>query len=160
MTPKGCRPRGRSTSLRRAVGTKQPRATIRVYVEGEATEPEYVMALRDLAHVQDSVALRLEIRERGKSPSYLVDVACSDMRRSDLDVDSYWCIFDVEAPVKHVDMRLYIERVDEAISRAQRLRRMHEGNGTVFPADNPSSSMDLFVEAVRAAASRARASGE
>lgn len=38
-------------------------------------------------------------------PSTLVDSACEDKRRNDLDIDQYWCVFDVECPDPHPNLK-------------------------------------------------------
>ncbi len=49
---------------------------------------------------------------------------------------------------KGLDGAMYMPRRDEAARRASSLAERHEGNGTKFPNDNPSSGMYRFLEAV------------
>ncbi|RAX24485.1 MULTISPECIES: RloB family protein [unclassified Actinomyces] len=41
------------------------------------------------------------------------------------------------------------EGVSRACKRSARLRERHKRNGTVFPQDNPSTTMDLLIDAIR-----------
>lgn len=49
---------------------------------------------------------------------------------------------------KGVDGSIYMPRRNAATRRARYLSNMHEGNGTRFPDDNPSSGMFLFLDAI------------
>ena len=53
---------------------------------------------------------------------------------------------------KGLDGAMYMPRRDEAVRRASSLAKRHEGNGTNFPNDNPSSGMYRFLEAVESPA--------
>lgn len=53
---------------------------------------------------------------------------------------------------KQVAADKLVPRRDQAADRARRLRRQHEQVGTSFPRDNPSTQVDLFVEAVERSA--------
>lgn len=206
------RDRGRSKngkSLKRTVGTTPVRTTFRVYAEGVTTEPEYIDAIKRLPEFANAVSVEISIEEAGATPMRLVESACADKRRTDLDIDFYWCVFDVESPQnhphlnrarqmardndvhlaisnpcfeiwlvihyqhhsghlstdaaiqlrrqvdgsdgKHLDSALYVKRLGKAIRSAETLRRMHQENGTRFPEDNPSSSVDQFVIHLREA---------
>lgn len=90
--------------LRRDVEILPVRRTVRVYTEGRSTEPEYIDALKRLSEFVDAVALDITIVETGASPSTLVEAARRDRRKGDLDIDSFWCIFDVESPQPHGDL--------------------------------------------------------
>ncbi|MBF6211160.1 RloB domain-containing protein [Nocardia puris] len=50
---------------------------------------------------------------------------------------------------KHIDSALYMKRMPTAIRHARTLRTKHERDGTEFPEDNPSSSVDQFVTHIR-----------
>ena len=50
------------------------------------------------------------------------------------------------------------ESVSRACERAQRLRDRHKEHGTVFPEDNPSSDMDILINAMRAVPASRRTS--
>jgi hypothetical protein len=49
---------------------------------------------------------------------------------------------------KRIDAELYLPRRGVASERAEQLARRHEGNGTFFPRNNPSSSMYEFLATV------------
>ncbi|MDO5287754.1 MAG: RloB family protein, partial [Actinomycetia bacterium] len=49
------------------------------------------------------------VREKGKVPSSLVEAASKDKESGRYDVDEYWCVFDVEAPKPHGDLRKALE---------------------------------------------------
>lgn len=88
-------------NLRRKTETRQVKTTFRIYSEGEATEPEYIDILKRLPELAESVSIDIAIEQVGATPMTLVDSACADKRRADLDVDYYWCVFDVESPKAH-----------------------------------------------------------
>ncbi|MQY26792.1 RloB domain-containing protein [Nocardia aurantia] len=87
--------------LERRTGTTPVRTTFRVYTEGVSTEPEYIDALKRRSEFADAVSVNVSIEEAGATPMRLVESACADKRRADLDVDFYWCVFDVESPKPH-----------------------------------------------------------
>ncbi len=197
------RRKGRS-DLRRRPAEKKERATVHVFLEGEATEHEYVYALSREPEFRDVVHVVYE--REGAVPKTLIDAACQTKSRAALETDSYWCVFDVESPAdkqhpglresvgkahdngikvamsnpcfelwlilhhqnqtgflttdaaqhlrnsldgdsgKHLDGKVYMPLRQGAVDRARALRRKHEGDGTAFPADNPSTGFDLFVD--------------
>ncbi|MFC8047858.1 RloB family protein [Nocardia sp. NPDC057353] len=184
-----------------------------MYVEGVSTEPEYIDALKRLPELSGPVSVDIAIEEAGATPMRLVESACADKRRADLDIDHYWCVFDVESPQphphlerarrkardngvrlaisnpcfelwlvlhhrqhsrhlstdqavdlrrtldgadgKHLDGTAYVKRAEVAIRGARSLRKKHENDGTNFPNDNPSSSVDEFVTHIRDVARKA-----
>ncbi|GAA5059059.1 RloB family protein [Nocardia callitridis] len=201
------RDRGRrGKSLKRSTGTTPVRSTFRVYTEGVSTEPEYVDALKRMPELA-GVSVNVVIEEAGATPMHLVESACADKRRADLDIDFYWCVFDVEFPQrhphldrarqkardngvylaisnpcfevwlimhhrrhsghlstddavrlrceidgsdgKHLDGASYMKLADKAVRHAQAMRKKHQRDGTEFPDDNPSSSVDEFVTQIR-----------
>lgn len=197
----------RGKNLKRSTETRRIRTTFRVYAEGVSTEPEYIDALKRLPEFANAVSVEVSIEEAGATPMHLVESACADKRRANLDIDFYWCMFDVEYPQphpyldrarqmandngvhlaisnpcfeiwlilhhrqhgghlttdeaiqlrrrldgsdgKHLDGSLYTRLTDNAIRRAQALRKRHQLDGTEFPGDNPSSSVDKFVTHIR-----------
>jgi hypothetical protein len=46
---------------------------------------------------------------------------------------------------KHINGARYMNLRHEAVRRAKELARKHEGDGTIFPDDNPSSGMSEFL---------------
>jgi hypothetical protein len=184
-----------------------------VYTEGVSTEPEYLDALKRLPEIAEVVSVDISIEEKGATPMHLVESACADKRCSGLDVDYYWCVFDVEFPKrhpyldrarqmandngvnlaisnpcfevwlilhhrnhrghlstdeairlrreldgadgKHLDGSIYMKHASKAVRRAQALRKKHQDEGTNFPEDNPSSSVDEIVTHIRSVVSSA-----
>ncbi|WP_113718530.1 RloB family protein [Arthrobacter dokdonensis] len=100
MTAKG-RANQRGKRLRRTTETKPVRITFRIYSEGESTEPEYIDALKRLPEFAETIAVDIAIEEVGATPMHLVESACAAKHRVDLDIDFYWCVFDVEHPKPH-----------------------------------------------------------
>ncbi|WP_183086298.1 RloB family protein [Mycetocola tolaasinivorans] len=177
-----------------------------MYVEGRVTEVAYIDALRQAAHLASSTSVRVMIGESGAVPLALVEAARRDRHRIRGGVDQFWCVFDVESPLRHPHLRraialaeandirvavsnpcfelwlilhhrdhgahlstreavrirrqldgaggkglnpdTYMRSRDDAVKRAHTLRRRHQSNGTVFPEDNPGSSVDRFVVAL------------
>ena len=52
---------------------------------------------------------------------------------------------------KGLDGAMYMRRRTDAARRARSLTAKHEGDGTAFPNDNPSSGMYRFLEAIEPA---------
>ncbi|MDG4830911.1 RloB family protein [Solwaraspora sp. WMMD1047] len=86
-----------------------------VFCEGEASEPDYINALKRLPEVRDNTAISIEVDPKQGAPITLVERAV--MRSEDDEVDECWCVFDVEWPQNHA-------RLDEAIqlARAHRIK--------------------------------------
>ena len=57
-------------SLKRKVATRQPRKTLVVFCEGEKTEPQYLLALRQEPFVKDTAAVDIQV-ETGHGGRYL-----------------------------------------------------------------------------------------
>lgn len=93
--------RSKARKLGRGTATRSVKATFRIYTEGEATEPEYIDILKRLPEIAESASIGITIEESGATPMRLVESACSDKRRTDLDIDHFWCVFDVESPQNH-----------------------------------------------------------
>lgn len=102
----------KKSSIRRSsrrVAAHLQRKIIRVFSEGQVTEPEY---LRRLAKSNHNVVL--EIKKCGKSPDKLLYEAlkfCNTYRRI-REVDQIWCIFDVD--------HYTIQQIDEISKRANK----------------------------------------
>jgi len=113
MPPK----RGRSgdRSLKRRVAIRQPRKTLLIFCEGERTEPEYLNALKRQPAIHDvaAVDLRVETGHGGSVPKTLVSMAIEARRRAvdeEGEIDEFWCVFDVEWPTNHPDLKDAVER--------------------------------------------------
>lgn len=96
-----------------------------------STEPEYIDALKRLPDFADVVSVDISIEEAGATPMHLVETACADKRRADLDIDFYWCVFDVEFPQNHP----YLHRA----------RQMASGNGVQLAVSNPCFELWLIL---------------
>ena len=62
---------------------------------------------------------------------------------------------------KHIAAKEYVspDAIGHACQRAKQLRQRHEGDGTRFPDDNPSSTVDLLIVALDEAVRAVPASG-
>lgn len=109
MTPR----RTRAKDLRRKTASRPERKTIVVFCEGEASEPDYINALKRLPAVRDNTAINVEIDPGQGVPVTLVELAIR--RAADDEVDECWCVFDVEWPEHHPNL-------DRAIDLAKRHR--------------------------------------
>jgi hypothetical protein len=58
---------------------------------------------------------------------------------------------------KHLEPATFVPRWRQASHRARSLRTRHRRDGTVFPEDNPSSSVDLLLAQIEEQVDRARA---
>lgn len=88
--------------LRRRVGTRHVRKTLRVFCEGERTEPEYLDALKREPAVREAAVVRIALA--GGVPLTLVKRAVDERSRAlseNDEIDEFWCVFDVEWPVNH-----------------------------------------------------------
>lgn len=123
-------------SLKRKVAIRAPRKTFLVFCEGERTEPEYLQALKRQPFVRDvaSVDLRVEPRHSGAVPRMLVSMAADARRRAiaeEAEIDEFWCVFDVEWPVNHPDLK-------DAVDQARR-------NGVQLAISNPCFELWLIL---------------
>lgn len=168
-----------------------------VFCEGVASEPDYINALKRLPNVRGNTFINVEVVADRGVPLTLVRWAID--RSRDDEVDECWCVFDVEWPQNHpnlkqavqlaenhgirlavsnpcfelwlilhfedqtafmntcdaerrsceldgrtgkrIDANKYIPLRGQATRRAAKLARRHKLNGTLFPQNNPSSSM-------------------
>lgn len=99
----------KSRPLRRKSEDRAPRRTFLVFCEGIVTEPLYLRALeRELAREMNA-PVRLEIsKDSGAVPLTLVTRAARARARSDNkwgEIDEVWCIFDVEWPQNHPNLK-------------------------------------------------------
>jgi hypothetical protein len=77
-----------------------------VFCEGEASEPDYLNALKRLPGVRSNTSISVEIDPGQGVPLTLVKRAVE--RRGDDEVDECWCVFDVEWPQHHPNLDLAI----------------------------------------------------
>lgn len=93
-------------TLKRRVAIRPPRKTLVVFCEGEKTEPQYLLALRQEPFVKDAAAvdIRVETGRGGAVPLTLVTLASAARAKSaaeEDEIDEFWCVFDVEWPRNH-----------------------------------------------------------
>jgi len=121
--------RTRAKDLRRRTATRPERRTIVIFCEGEASEPDYLNALRRLPHIRDSTSINIEIDPERGVPLTLVNRAIE--RSGDDEVDECWCVFDVEWPQHH-------PHLDRAIRLATR-------HGIRLAVSNPCFELWLIL---------------
>ncbi|MFD0747576.1 RloB family protein [Phytohabitans flavus] len=105
------------------MAVRGPRKTVVVFCEGRRSEPEYLEALKREPDVKDAAAvdLRIERRATGSVPLTLVRLAIDARERSEREegeIDEFWCVFDVEWPENHPNLR---EAMDLAARHGIRL---------------------------------------
>jgi hypothetical protein len=86
--------------------------------------------VRDVA----AVDIRIETRRGGSAPRTLVDMAVEARGRAnkeEAEIDEFWCVFDVEWPTNHPDLK-------EAVERAQ-------ANGIKLAVSNPCFELWLIL---------------
>lgn len=102
-------------TLKRRVAVRQPRKTFVIFCEGERTEPEYLQALKRKPSVRDVAAVDIRVEtSHGGAPLTLVSMAADARSRAiseEAEIDEFWCVFDVEWPVNHANLK---ETIDQA----------------------------------------------
>ena len=78
-----------------------------MFCEGVASEPDYINALKRLPHVRSNTSIEIEIDPRQGVPLTLVERAIE--RGDDDEIDERWCIFDVEWPMNHPNLKRAIK---------------------------------------------------
>ena len=117
------RRRNAGKSLKRKVGIRNELRTIVVFCEGEGSEPDYVLGLRNLPQVAENSTLSIQLANVHGVPYTLVDNAVT-LKRRNPEIDECWCLFDVEWPQHH-------PRLAEAVNRAR------EVDGVYVAVSNP-----------------------
>lgn len=101
-------------TLKRKVAVRQPRKTLVIFCEGERTEPEYLEALKRKPSVRDVAAVDIRVEtSHGGAPLTLVSMAADARSRAiseEAEIDEFWCVFDVEWPVNHPNLKAAIEQ--------------------------------------------------
>lgn len=95
--------RNRTKGLKRKIATRPERKTVVIFCEGEASEPDYIGALKRLPAIRANTSINIEIDPEQGVPLTLVERAVS--RSHDGEVDECWCVFDVEWPKNHPNLR-------------------------------------------------------
>jgi hypothetical protein len=103
--------RTRAKDLRRKIASRPERKTIVVFCEGEASEPDYINALKRLPNVRGNTAVNIEVATERGVPLTLVRRAVH--RVADDEVDECWCVFDVEWPRNHPNLNEAMSLADE-----------------------------------------------
>lgn len=116
------RPR-KGGSLRRRTESRAPKRTFLVFCEGTRTEPDYIEDLRKESAVRDSasVEIQIDLTASGAVPLTLVNAAAEArdrFSREQSEIDEVWCLFDVEWPRNHPNLR---EAREKANARNVRL---------------------------------------
>ncbi|MFD1536126.1 RloB family protein [Nonomuraea guangzhouensis] len=103
--------RTKAKDLRRRTANRPERKTIVVFCEGEASEPDYINGLKRLPDVRANTSINIEIHPEQGVPFILVQRAVE--RSRDDEVDECWCVFDVEWPKNHPNLKQAIRLADE-----------------------------------------------
>jgi len=97
--------------LKRKTASRSERKTVVVFCEGEASEPDYIKAVKRLPNVRANTSINIEIDPRRGVPLTLVQRAVD--RIADDEVDECWCVFDVEWPQNHPNLIHAVELADQ-----------------------------------------------
>ncbi|TYB51247.1 RloB domain-containing protein [Nonomuraea sp. PA05] len=103
--------RTKAKDLRRRTANRPERKTIVVFCEGEASEPDYINALKRLPEIRANTSINVEIDPGQGVPLTLVKRAVE--RNRDDEVDQCWCVFDVEWPKNHPNLKQAIRLAQE-----------------------------------------------
>jgi hypothetical protein len=95
--------RTKAKDLRRRTAIRPERRTIVVFCEGEASEPDYINSLKRLPNIRGNTAINIEIAPECGVPLTLVRLAID--RAAEDEVDECWCVFDVEWPKHHPNLK-------------------------------------------------------
>ncbi|MFL6120029.1 RloB family protein [Actinophytocola sp.] len=95
--------RTKAKDLRRRTAIRPERKTIVVFCEGEASEPDYINGLKRLPTIRGNTAINIEVATERGVPLTLVQLAID--RATDDEVDECWCVFDVEWPKNHPNLK-------------------------------------------------------
>lgn len=139
-------------ALKRKVATRPPRKTLVIFCEGEKTEPQYLLALKQEAFVRDAAAvdIRVETGRGGTVPLTLVTLATAARANPCFEL---WLILhhrnhgswlDNSAAVelrrqldgstnKSLDAAKYMSLIEDAVQRAAALDTRHQRDGSEFP---------------------------
>lgn len=125
--------RGRRPSksgLKRTTGNRSPKTTYRFYCEGSITETAYINGLKSHPSVKSNAHLKIDIAGENGVPRVLIEKAI-DHKTSEVGVDHYWAVFDVEQPSNHPDLPL--------------ARRLAEQHGINCAISNPCFEVWLLL---------------
>ncbi|RJO69104.1 RloB domain-containing protein [Nocardia panacis] len=85
--------------LTRRAATRAEYRTVVIFCEGVRTEHDYLRAVKNLPGVRANTSVRIELDPKCGVPLTLVERAME--RKRDKEIDSCWCVFDVEWPRNH-----------------------------------------------------------
>jgi len=103
MTPR----RTKAKDLKRKTANRLERKTVVIFCEGEASEPDYINGLKRLPNVHSNTSINIEIDPRQGVPLTLLRLAIG--RAADDEIDECWCVFDVEWPKNHPNLKQAIQ---------------------------------------------------
>ncbi|MGH3866009.1 MAG: RloB family protein [Pseudonocardiaceae bacterium] len=103
MTPR----RTTAKNLKRKTANRPERKTVVIFCEGKASEPDYINGLKRLPNVHSNTSISIEVDPHQGVPMTLVRLAID--RAVDDEVDECWCVFDVESPKEHPNLKQAIQ---------------------------------------------------
>lgn len=74
-----------------------------IFCEGAKSEPDYINGIKKIAEVAATSAISIEVDVRQGVPLTLVRRAIE--RKDDPEIDECWCVFDVEWPKNHPNLK-------------------------------------------------------
>ena len=95
-------------SLSRKTAVRSEKRTYLIFAEGEVSEVEYLNALKNEPTVREANAVELEISPDRGVPLTLVRLAVAAKNNKN-EIDQFWCVFDVEWPQHHPNLREAID---------------------------------------------------
>lgn len=102
--------RNRPKALKRSYENRPERRTVIIFCEGEASEPDYINALKRLPEIRTNTSISIEIDPEQGVPLTLVKRAVERSRKD--EVDECWCVFDVEWPKNHPNLKQAVQLAD------------------------------------------------
>lgn len=110
----------------RKKATRQVKAKIYIYCEGEKTEPQYIRAYIQFKHPNcarlKKAEVPVEIKDTSKNtPIQLVNEAIKLVHHKDFDGDEVWVVYDRESPQKYSDalhQKAYSEAINNGVKVA------------------------------------------
>ncbi|MGH3772322.1 MAG: RloB family protein [Pseudonocardiaceae bacterium] len=103
MTPR----RAQAKNLKRKTASRPERKTVVIFCEGKASEPDYINGLKQLPNVRSNTSVNIEVDPHQGVPQTLVKLAIG--RATDDEVDECSCVFDVEWPKNHPNLKQVVQ---------------------------------------------------
>ena len=83
---------------------RKPKSTLKIFCEGEKTEPHYIKGYLDLINASSRKSVVTIQATTKNTPVQLVDAAVeAKLSRKSLDSDQFWVVYDREAVSKYSD---------------------------------------------------------